>query len=121
MADLQFASALDARGNPVIRVTSSRPIDQPLLTFLIEVDWGQGRLVREYTALIDAPRTAAAPMQPSIQAPQAAPSNTIIRRSPGACAGGGRSLPGRDRCGRRAGCDIRPRAAGGRAGSAGRA
>ena len=79
MADLQFVSALDARGNPVIRVTSTQPITQPLLTFLVEVDWGQGRLVREYSALIDAPRTAAAPMQPPIQAPQAAPSNTIVR------------------------------------------
>ena len=79
MADLQFVSALDARGNPVIRVTSTQPITQPLLTFLVEVDWGQGRLVREYSTLIDAPRTAAAPMQPPIQAPQAAPSNTIVR------------------------------------------
>ena len=81
MADLQFVSALDSRGNPVIRVTSTQPITQPLLTFLVEVDWGQGRLVREYSALIDAPRTAAAPMQPPIQAPQAAPSNTIVRES----------------------------------------
>ena len=79
MADLQFVSALDARGNPVIRVTSTQPINQPLLTFLVEVDWGQGRLVREYSTLIDAPRTAAAPMQSPIQAPQAAPSNTILR------------------------------------------
>lgn len=79
MSDLQFVSALDARGNPVIRVTSTQPITQPLLTFLVEVDWGQGRLVREYSTLIDAPRTAAAPMQPPIQAPQAAPSNTIVR------------------------------------------
>ncbi|MBZ4039854.1 ferrous iron transporter B [Lysobacter sp. 13A] len=79
MADLQFVSALDARGNPVIRVTSTQPITQPLLTFLVEVNWGQGRLVREYSTLIDAPRTAAAPMQPPIQAPQAAPSNTIVR------------------------------------------
>ncbi|MFP7721256.1 type IV pilus assembly protein FimV [Lysobacter sp. A3-1-A15] len=79
VADLQFASALDARGNPVIRVTSTQPINQPLLTFLIEVDWGQGRLVREYSTLVDAPRTAAAPLQPPIQAPQAAPSNAIVR------------------------------------------
>ncbi|HVR82590.1 MAG TPA: FimV/HubP family polar landmark protein, partial [Luteimonas sp.] len=81
-SDLQFAVALDARGNQVIRVTSTVPIRQPLLTFLIEVDWGQGRLVREYSALVDAPRTVAAPTLPPIQAPVVAPSNTIVRPIP---------------------------------------
>ena len=47
VSDLQFTVALDARGNPVIRVTSPVPVRQSLLTFLVEVDWGQGRLVRE--------------------------------------------------------------------------
>ena len=76
-ADLQFSVALDARGNPVIRVTSSAPVNQPLVSFLVEVDWGQGRLVREYSALLDTPRTVSAPAQPPIQAPVVAPSNTI--------------------------------------------
>lgn len=69
IADLQFSQALDARGNPVIRVTSTQPVSEPLLTFLVEVDWGQGRLVREYSALIDTPRTVSAPLQPDIAAP----------------------------------------------------
>lgn len=69
IADLQFTQALDARGNPIIRVTSTQPVSEPLLTFLVEVDWGQGRLVREYSALIDTPRTVSAPLQPDIAAP----------------------------------------------------
>lgn len=69
IAELQFTQALDARGNPVIRVTSTQPVSEPLLTFLVEVDWGQGRLVREYSALVDAPRTVSAPLQPDIAAP----------------------------------------------------
>jgi pilus assembly protein FimV len=69
IADLQFTQALDARGNPVIRVTSNQPVHEPLLTFLVEVDWGQGRLVREYSALVDTPRTVSAPLQPEIAAP----------------------------------------------------
>ncbi|QSX80045.1 LysM peptidoglycan-binding domain-containing protein [Lysobacter solisilvae] len=69
VADLRFTQALDARGNPIIRVTSVAPVTEPLLTFLVEVDWGQGRLVREYSALVDTPRTVSAPLQPSIQAP----------------------------------------------------
>lgn len=79
VSDLQFAVALDARGRPVIRVTSNAPVRQSLLTFLVEVDWGQGRLVREYSALLDAPRTVSAPAQPPIEAPVAAPPNTIER------------------------------------------
>ncbi|MFL6591689.1 MAG: FimV/HubP family polar landmark protein [Luteimonas sp.] len=78
-SSLRFEPAIDAAGRPVIRVTSTVPIQQPLLTFLLEVDWGQGRLVREYSALVDAPRTVAAPTQPPIQAPTVAPSNTIVR------------------------------------------
>ncbi|WP_052497425.1 FimV/HubP family polar landmark protein [Lysobacter sp. A03] len=79
VADLQFTQALNDAGRPVIRVTSVAPIEQPLLSFLIEVDWGQGRLVREYSTLMDAPRTLAASAQPSIQAPTQAPSNAIVR------------------------------------------
>jgi pilus assembly protein FimV len=79
VTDLRFTLALDSAGKPVIRVTSSLPVNQPLLTFLIEVDWGQGRLTREYSALLDAPRTVSAPMQPPIQAPKGAVPNTIER------------------------------------------
>ena len=67
VSDLQFAVALSADGRPVIRVTSAAPVQQSLLTFLLEVNWGQGRLVREYSALVDTPQTAAAPVQPPIE------------------------------------------------------
>ncbi|HEU4774929.1 MAG TPA: FimV/HubP family polar landmark protein [Lysobacter sp.] len=79
MAQLRFVPALDQAGRPVIRVTSEAAIDEPLLTFLIEVDWGQGRLVREYSTLLDAPRTVSAPLQPPIDAPMVGPSNAIVR------------------------------------------
>ncbi len=79
VSDLQFSVALDARGRPVIRVTSAAPVQQSLLTFLIEVDWGQGRLVREYSALLDTPQTAAAPVQPPIQEATVDPGNSVVR------------------------------------------
>jgi pilus assembly protein FimV len=69
IADMRFVQALDARGNPILRVTTTQPVTDQLLTFLVEVDWGQGRLVREYSALVDTPRTVSAPLQPSVQAP----------------------------------------------------
>ena len=79
VANLRFDPALNAAGDAVIRVTSAQPIDQPVLTFLVEVDWGQGRLVREYSTLLDAPRTVSAPLQPPVDAPVVAPSNQIVR------------------------------------------
>ena len=76
---LRFEPALDAQGRPVIRVTSVAPLQQSLLTFLVEVNSNGIRLVREVSALLDAPRTVAAPAQPPIQAPVVAPSNTVVR------------------------------------------
>ncbi len=78
-ADLQFSLGSDARGRPLIRVTSTRPVEQPVLNFLVEVDWGQGRLVREYSALVDAPNTASAPLQPAIEAP-VSPAPNVVQR-----------------------------------------
>ncbi len=77
--DLDFAVALDDAGRPIIRVTSRTPVDVPVVNFLISVDWGQGRLVREYAAMVDRPGSVAAASQPYIEAPQAAPSDVIAR------------------------------------------
>lgn len=77
---LQLSVALDDAGRPVIRVTSSVPLQQPVLAFLVEVDWGSGRLVREYTAVIDGPSAIAAPAQ-QVQSPGVAEPNTIPRES----------------------------------------
>lgn len=53
--DLSFVVDQNAAGSPVIRISSSRPILEPFLNFLLEVDWPQGRMVREYTVLLDPP------------------------------------------------------------------
>ncbi len=79
VSDLNFAIALDDFGRPVVRVTSRAPVDVAAVNFLIEVDWGQGRLVREYSALVSAPGSVAAADQPLIEAPRAAPTDTIVR------------------------------------------
>ena len=83
---LHFEPALDERGRPVIRITSAAPVQQPLLTFLVEVDWSGGRLVREYSALVETPRTVAAPTQPSVEAPVLAAPNVVAPPAPPAAA-----------------------------------
>ena len=45
----------------VVRVTSPDPITEPFLTFLVEANWTRGRLLREYTLLLDPPTFAPPP------------------------------------------------------------
>ncbi len=52
--DLKFIPIL--HGNrQMIRVTSSKPVNEPFLNFLVQLDQPNGRLLREYTVLIDPP------------------------------------------------------------------
>ncbi len=52
---LRFALDTDDAGNNLISVTSREPIREPFLNFLLDVNWSQGRLLREYTVLLDPP------------------------------------------------------------------
>ncbi|SDO32499.1 FimV C-terminal domain-containing protein [Pseudomonas arsenicoxydans] len=52
--DLKFTPVL--RGNrSFIRVTSNKPVNEPFLNFLVQLNQPNGRLLREYTVLIDPP------------------------------------------------------------------
>ena len=55
LGDLSFTTELDGRGGGSITVESSEPILEPYLNFLVELRWPSGRLLREYTVLIDLP------------------------------------------------------------------
>ncbi len=46
-----------------ITVVSQDPVTEPFLTFLVEATWSRGRLLREYTLLLDPPTFAPPPMQ----------------------------------------------------------
>lgn len=78
-ANLQFEVQTNARGAKVIRITTPTGVADPFLSFLLEVDWGKGRLLREYTVLLDppsmAPITASAPAAASAL-PDPAPART---------------------------------------------
>jgi len=55
---LDFTIAVGAKGKTVIRVTSAEAVRDPFLSFLLDVNWGKGRLLREYNVLLDPPVTA---------------------------------------------------------------
>ncbi len=46
-------------GRPLLRVSSTQPINEPFLDLLIEINWATGRSLREYTFLLDPPGFAA--------------------------------------------------------------
>lgn len=68
---LQFTVTTNARGEHVIRVTTVDPVRAPYLDFLLQVNWSNGRLLREYTVLLDPPNYA-----PAITAAPAAATRT---------------------------------------------
>jgi pilus assembly protein FimV len=63
LAGLEFEVAQRANGQPVVRITSKAPMSDPFLDLLIELNWSTGRIIREYTVLLDPPTDARAPAQ----------------------------------------------------------
>ncbi|OED41272.1 hypothetical protein ACH42_14470 [Endozoicomonas sp. (ex Bugula neritina AB1)] len=64
LTGLTFKTVLDDDGKRVIRVTSTKPVQEPYLNFLLEVHWPSGRLLREYTVLLDPPAFNDQPAEP---------------------------------------------------------
>jgi pilus assembly protein FimV len=60
LSSLRFTVVKKPNGKAVLKVTSSRPVNDPFVDMLIELNWASGRLVREYTMLLDPPGTAVA-------------------------------------------------------------
>lgn len=54
-SELQFDVSTAANGSLVVNVTSSRPIREPYLNVLVQARWPAGRLLMEYTVLLDFP------------------------------------------------------------------
>lgn len=55
LTQLRFEVDLSEAGDPVISVYSEEPIVEPYLDFLVQLQWPSGRLLREYTLLLDLP------------------------------------------------------------------
>jgi pilus assembly protein FimV len=55
LTQLKFKPISLPGGGSAIQVTSKDPVREPFLTFLVEVIWPKGRLLREYTVLLDPP------------------------------------------------------------------
>lgn len=55
VTSLRFAVEQKVTGEWVIKLNSAQPINDPFLDLLVEVNWPSGRLLREFTVLLDPP------------------------------------------------------------------
>ena len=73
-------------GQAYLRVVGTRPVNEPFLGVVIEANWGSGRVVRDYTMLVDPPGRGAPPpvtvAQPQVPPPAPAPAPTVATQLP---------------------------------------
>jgi len=60
-------------GGAVVRVTSDRPINEPFVDMLVELNWSAGRLIREYTFLLDPPDLGSSRAAAPVASPEMRP------------------------------------------------
>ena len=74
---LSLRFAVEQRGSrQFIKISSSQPVNEPFVDMLLELSWGTGKLVREYTFLLDPPEMRTA------QAPQVSAPVNVTRSAP---------------------------------------
>jgi pilus assembly protein FimV len=95
---LSLRFSIEQRSNgQVVAITSSQAINEPFVDILLELSWSSGRLVREYTFLLDPPDMRMHQAAPSIQSAQmaevqaAGESGAQVRRARNASGEGARA------------------------------
>ncbi|MCF8197146.1 MAG: pilus assembly protein [Sulfuritalea sp.] len=74
LATLRFSRDIKVRGGrQYLEISTDQPLNEPFIDMLVEMSWASGRLVREYTFLLDPPdltqRTAPEPVAaPAVKA-----------------------------------------------------
>lgn len=78
---LSFTPVINPGGRSVIQVTSAAPLPEPLVKFLVQVIYPSGRLMRDYSVLVDASR-----FSPQTAEAAATPAATPAVTAPGAAS-----------------------------------
>jgi len=87
-AHVNIRVAVERRpGRPVLRVTSAQPMNDPFFELLLELQWANGRLVREYTFLLDPveykpPQSVAAAPTPAAPVVKPTPAPVAVEAKP---------------------------------------
>lgn len=85
LEDLRFIPVLQGERR-VIRVVSSKPVNEPFLDFLLQVNQANGRQLREYTLLIDPPGSPEITPAPAPIGELAKPGPAMATQAPPAAA-----------------------------------
>ncbi len=64
LSSLRFSIERKPDGRAVLKLSTNRPVNDPFVDLVLELNWNSGRLVREYTMLLDPPGMAA-PQKPA--------------------------------------------------------
>ncbi|MCE2026913.1 FimV/HubP family polar landmark protein [Sessilibacter corallicola] len=81
LSSLRFDVRIDDPDGPVVKITSTELVREPFLNFLVESQWPSGRVLREYTLLLDLP-VYSAQSPDRVEAPQTAPAAQPVVREP---------------------------------------
>lgn len=79
--EITFEVVRRPNGTPFVRLGSTKPIREPFLNFLVEASWSSGRMVRQYTVLVDPPTLLQQAPAP-VQAPRVATPQPVTRTEP---------------------------------------
>lgn len=94
LSSLQITLQRRTNGSAYLRLTSTRPINEPFVDLIVEANWASGRIVRDYTLLLDPPNLRAAapvaplpaaatrPPEPEVRAPTPRPSAPAVQPQP---------------------------------------
>lgn len=88
LAGLRFSLAKLPNSQPVLKLTTDRPVNEPFLHFLVELNWSAGRMLREYTFLLDPPELLQVAKAASVVAP-VTPAATPLPQKPATVAAKG--------------------------------
>jgi len=110
LAGVQISLQRRADGRAYIRLTSDRVVSEPFVDLILQATWASGRIVRDYTILLDPPalraRAPAAPTSPQVVATPVAPSRVIP--APAAAAAPAPAAPSASRTAASAPAATRP-------------
>jgi pilus assembly protein FimV len=73
LAGIKFSVEKKPDGQPYLKLTTKQPVNEAFLDFLIELNWSSGRLVKEYTVLLDPPGFTPTETMAPVALPEAMP------------------------------------------------
>jgi len=71
-------------GNPVLKISSAAPVNEPFLDLMVELNWASGRVVRKYTFLLDPPGVSAPAVAEPISPARTGAARTAAAPAPAA-------------------------------------